>query len=336
MGDVPLTLVLGPANSAKAGEVLGAFAAESTRGAILVVPTAADADHYSRELAQGGAVLGSVLTFSGLAFEIAARAGYSARRLTKLQRERVLERALAATDLQALRDAATTKGFPTAAGELIAELERSLITPQRFAAAMRTWAQQDPRRDAYARDVAAIYQAYASALNHLDRVDSELYAWRALDALRAAPGRWGTESVFFYGFDDLHPLERDAIETLARIVGAEVTVSLTYEAGRVALQARAEVVEELRPLAERVLELPASAEHYDPVRGPRLTTSSACCSSRSPPERVDPGRAIALLEAGGLGPRPSWSRPRSSSSCAPAYPVTRSPSSTARSPRRRG
>ena len=149
MGDVPLTLVLGPANSAKAGEVLGEFAAESTRGAILVVPTAADADHYSRELAQGGAVLGSVLTFSGLAFEIAARAGYSARRLTKLQRERVLERALAATDLQALRDAATTKGFPTAAGELIAELERSLITPQRFAAAMRTWAQEDPRRDAY-------------------------------------------------------------------------------------------------------------------------------------------------------------------------------------------
>ena len=297
-GDVALTLVLGPANSAKAGEVLGAFAAESTRGAILVVPTAADADHYSRELAQGGAVLGSVLTFSGLAFEIAARAGYSARRLTKLQRERVLERALAATDLQALRDAATTKGFPTAAGELIAELERSLITPQRFAAAMRTWAQQDPRRDAYARDVAAIYQAYASALNHLDRVDSELYAWRALDALRAAPGRWGTESVFFYGFDDLHPLERDAIETLARIVGAEVTVSLTYEAGRVALQARAEVVEELRPLAERVIELPASAEHYDPDSRTALHHLERELFEPEP-ERIDPGRAIALLEAGG-------------------------------------
>ena len=65
---MPLTLVLGPANSAKAGEVLGAFAAASDRGAILVVPTAADADHYARELAHGGAVLGSVLTFSGLAF----------------------------------------------------------------------------------------------------------------------------------------------------------------------------------------------------------------------------------------------------------------------------
>ena len=32
--------------------------------------------HYSRELAAEGAVLGSVLTFSGLAGEIAWRAGY--------------------------------------------------------------------------------------------------------------------------------------------------------------------------------------------------------------------------------------------------------------------
>ena len=278
--------------------MLGRFAAAANRGAILVVPTAADADHYSRELAQSGAVLGSVLTFSGLAFEIADRAGYSARRLTKLQRERVLERALEGTELRAVREAASTKGFASAAGELIAELERSLVTPQRFAAAMATWADEDPRRRGYARDVAAIYSGYAARLEELGRVDGELYAWRALDALRAAPTRWGAEPVFFYGFDDLHPLERDAIETLARIVGADVTVSLTYEAGRVALQARAEVVEELRPLAERVIELPASAEHYDP--GSRAALHHLERELFEPePERIDPGRAIALLEAGG-------------------------------------
>ena len=72
-------------------------------------------------------------------------------------------------------------------------------------------------------------------------VDAELFAWRALDALRAQPDRWGRDAVFFYGFDDLTRLERDAVETLARIAGAEVTVSLTYEAGRAALRARAEV-----------------------------------------------------------------------------------------------
>ena len=298
MGDVPLTLVLGPANSAKAGEVLGAFAAESARGAILVVPKRPDADHYSRELAGAGNVLGSVLTFSGLMFEIASRAGYSARRLTKLQREKVLERALEQMELRALRDAADTNGFANAAGDLIAELERSLVTPQRFAAAMRAWAQEDPRRDAYARDVAAIYQAYASALEKLDSVDSELYAWRALDTLRSEPFRWGSDPVFFYGFDDLHPLERDAIETLARVVGADVTVSLTYEAGRLALTARAEVVEELRPLAERVIELPASAEHYDPDSRTALHHLERALFEPEP-ERIDPGRAVALREAGG-------------------------------------
>ena len=64
---MPLTLVLGPANSAKAGEVLGAYGAAARRGALLVVPTALDAEHYSRELAAEGAVIGSVLTFAGLA-----------------------------------------------------------------------------------------------------------------------------------------------------------------------------------------------------------------------------------------------------------------------------
>ena len=300
MDDMPLTLVLGPANSAKAGEVLGAFAAAANRGAILVVPTTADSAHYSRELAAGGAVLGSVLTFSGLAFEIAARAGYTARRLTRLQRERVLEQALAGVKFDAMRKAAATTGFPGAAGELIAELQRSLVTPERFGAAMRSWARQDPRRAGYARDVAAIYQAYAAALDGLGRVDAELYAWRALDALRAAPGRWGPEPVFFYGFDDLHPLERDAIETLARVVDVDVTVSLTYEAGRPALSARAEVVEELRPLAQQVTQLSASAEHYEPVSRAALHRLERGLFAPGPaPARVDPGDAISLLEAGG-------------------------------------
>ena len=295
---MPLTLVLGPANSAKAGEVLGGFAAAAQRGAILVVPTAVDADHFSRELALDGAILGSVLTFNGLASEIADRAGYGARRLTPLQRERVLARALEATEFDALRAAADTGGFVTAAGELIAELQRSLITPERFASAMGSWAAEDRRRRPYGRDVAAIYSAYAAELERLGRVDPELYTWRALDALRAAPGRWGTESLFFYGFDDLHPLERDAIETLARVVGAEVTVSLTYEAGRSALTARAEVVEELRPLADRVQQLPASAEHYDPDSRHALHHLERELFEPEP-ERVDPGKAIQLLEAGG-------------------------------------
>ncbi|HEY5429488.1 MAG TPA: hypothetical protein VIK04_10255, partial [Solirubrobacteraceae bacterium] len=116
---MPLTLVLGPANSAKAGEVLGAYAGAARRGgALLVVPTAVDARHYAGELAQQGVVLGSVLTFSGLAGAIARRAGYAGRRISALQRERVLERVLAGSRLEVLQASAGAAGFAAAAGDL--------------------------------------------------------------------------------------------------------------------------------------------------------------------------------------------------------------------------
>jgi ATP-dependent helicase/DNAse subunit B len=303
---MPLTLVTGPANSAKAGEVLGAYAAAAGRGALLVVPTADDARHFERELAAGGVGLLSVLTFEGLVGVIAQRAGYAQRRLSALQRERVLSGMLARLDLDALRESARGAGFQTAAGELIAELQRSLVTPQRFTTALRAWAAQDVRRAPFTRDVGRIYAGYARELDRRDRADGERFAWRAIDALReAGSSAWGREPVFVYGFDDLTPLERDAIETLSRIPGVQVTVSLTYEPGRVALVARAESVEELRPLAAEVVELPASDEYYAP--GARavlhrlereLFEDVPSPAGESPPGDHD-GSVVTLLEAGG-------------------------------------
>ncbi len=282
-GSVPLTLILGPANSAKAGEVLGAYAAAARRGAVLVVPTSADARVYERELAGSGALLGgTVVTFAGLAREIARRTGYGGRRLSPLQRERVLANAVASTSLTALARSAQARGFVGAFGGLVSELERSLVTGSRFAAAA-------------GGELGALYLAYESELARLGRVDGELYAWRALDALRAAPGSWGRDSVFFYGFDDLHPLQRDAVETLASVVGVPVTVSLTYEAGREALAARAETVQELGPLAERTVELPALGEYYEEEALHRLERGLFAGEG----ERFDPGGAVRLLEAGG-------------------------------------
>src|SRR5436305_845808 len=55
---MPLTLVTGPANSAKAAVVLDGVRAALDRDPLLVVPTAADAERYRRELADGGAVFG--------------------------------------------------------------------------------------------------------------------------------------------------------------------------------------------------------------------------------------------------------------------------------------
>jgi ATP-dependent helicase/DNAse subunit B len=295
---MPLTLVLGPANSAKAGEVLGAYAAAAHRGALLVVPTAADAHYYGREVAARGCVLGSVLTFSGLAREIARRAGYTARRLSEFQRERVLRRVVAETEFQVLKESAASNGFATAAGNLISELERALVTPERFTRALQAWAAADPRRREYAEDLAALYHAYAKRLAQSGLTDADLHTRAALDALRAEPGRWGSDPVFFYGFDELTALERDAVETLCRVVGADVTVSLNYEPGRVAFAARAEAVEELRPLAQRVLELPALDEHYASASRAALHHVERWLFEAAP-ARLDPGRAIRLLEAGG-------------------------------------
>jgi ATP-dependent helicase/DNAse subunit B len=295
---MPLKLVLGPANSAKAGEVLGAFSAVAPRGAVLVVPTADDALHYRHELAAQGAVLGSVVTFSGLAAEIARRTGYGARRLSARQREELLRSALAGARLEVLSESARAPGFRAAAGELIAELERGLITPPRFSAALRSWGENDPRRGPYAAEVGRIYRSYVGECERRGWVDAELFAWRALDALRAQPDRWGRDAVFFYGFDDLTRLESDAVETLSRIAGAEVTVSLTYEAGRAALRARAEVVAELTPLADEVQELPARDDHYVPAARTALHHLERQLF-QSGPGRLDPGPAVKLLEAGG-------------------------------------
>ena len=54
MGRVPLKLIVGPANSAKAGVVLDGYRAAVARDPLLVVPTFGDVTHYRRELAEAG------------------------------------------------------------------------------------------------------------------------------------------------------------------------------------------------------------------------------------------------------------------------------------------
>jgi RecB family exonuclease len=306
-----LTLVTGPANSAKAGEVLGAYAAAASRGALLVVPTARDAEHYARELAEQtgpdgaareAAVLGTVLTFDGLVQTIAARAGYAGRRLSALQSARVLASVVAQSGFDALRASAGAAGFTAAAGELIAELQRALVDPGRFAGALRAWAAQDVRRAPFTRDLGRIYGDYVRELDRLGRVDRELFARRAVDALRAdgaAAARWGRDAVFVYGFDELTALERDALEALAAIPGVAVTVSLTYEPGRAALVGRAEAVEELRPLAGEVIALPALDTYYAPASRAVLHALERGLFEPDAEPVGDPGSVITLLEAGG-------------------------------------
>src|SRR5438105_1611006 len=138
---MPLTLVTGPANAAKAGEVLGAFREALSRASsarlpapepLLVVPTAADVEPYQRELAAAGTVFGGeIVTFQRLLALIAGRSGYAGRMIGPVARERVVKAVVAEARLEALQRSAASPGFAAAAASLFDELQRAMIAPER-------------------------------------------------------------------------------------------------------------------------------------------------------------------------------------------------------------
>src|SRR4051794_11104706 len=138
MGPMPLTLVTGPANAAKAGAVLERLRELRDRDPLLVVPTAADVDHYRRELAAEGIVFGAeVVTFRHLVAALAQAVGVKGRPLRDIARDRVVRAAVRSTPLRALEASAQAPGFVAAIGSLLRELQ--LVTPARFTRALRTW-----------------------------------------------------------------------------------------------------------------------------------------------------------------------------------------------------
>ena len=259
---MPLTLVTGPANAEKARVVLDRVRAALDREPILVVPTVADLDRYRRELADDGLVFGArVETFAGLLRELCRRVGAGGSPLGSLARERVAVSAAAALESPGMRASAATPGFAPAACRLFDELEEERVTPQRWIAALRTWAEQAPDRAGYASDLGRLYAAYRDRLERIGRRDETLHHAAALDALLEAPRLWGATPVLFYGFDDLRALQVDAVRALAAS-DAEVTLSLTFEPGRHAFAARGGAMADLAPLAAERIELEPRAEHY--------------------------------------------------------------------------
>src|SRR3954453_18623761 len=112
---MPLTLVTGPANSAKAAEVVGGAPAALHREPLLVVPTAADVDRYRRELAEDGIVFGArVLRFAELVDEAARRAGEPGCPLGATARARVVAAVAGRARLDVLAASRATPGFARA------------------------------------------------------------------------------------------------------------------------------------------------------------------------------------------------------------------------------
>ena len=298
MGSVPLELITGPANAAKAGAVLARLRALREQEPLLVVPTSADVDHYRRELAAEGIVFGAeVRTFGRLMRVLAAAVGVSGRPLGPVARERVVRAAVRGTPLRVLAASAAAPGFAAAAGALFAELQRSLVDPARFTRALRTWAGAGSA-PAHAEELAALYAAYHRRLERLGALDAEGFARAALDGLRERPAAWGARPVLLYGFDDLTPLQLDAVETLSGRAEAEVCVALPYEAGRAAFAGRAATVELLKPLAARHEALPDRSEHYaGAARAALHHLERRLFEGAAAP--FSPNGAVRLLEAGG-------------------------------------
>ena len=140
MGSMGLTIVTGPANSAKAEVVLERYRLALARGPILVVPRAADVEHYRRELAAAGrgARRARRAVRRPDARDRAARRRGRASRSASTARERVLESVVARTPLELLAPAvagARLRRGARAASSPSSGMRR--VTPARLGSALR-------------------------------------------------------------------------------------------------------------------------------------------------------------------------------------------------------
>jgi hypothetical protein len=240
LSSMPLSLIVGPPNSGRAGAILARLRERLDEDPVLVVPTGDDAAWFERELCSGGEpTLGvSIRTFGWLFEDTARLLSLSLpESLTAPQRLALIRAAIAATGLRRLRRSAERPGFAPALDALIAELQAALIDPASLAARAR-----ELDDGAYEEELARVYSAYCGLRDQAERSDRGSLAAASVAALHSSPEGWGGRPLFLYGFDDLTLVQRDLIASIART--AEVTFAVSY-ADRDALAARASLLSEL-------------------------------------------------------------------------------------------
>jgi ATP-dependent helicase/nuclease subunit B len=292
LGRMSLSLIVGPPNSGRSGEIQTQLDALLGEDPILVVPTADEATRFERELcARGRAVLGaSIQTFRRLSDQVAAATGAAVRpRLTAAQRLALVRAGALETKLQTLSASAARRGFAPALDRLIGELQGALVGPDELAQTA------EPLDDgAYELELARLYAAYEARREAAGRDDQHSATRKAVSGLRERPTSWGSRPVLLYGFDDLTEEQLDLVAALAR--ACDVTVAVNY-ADREALAARAELLTVLRDQvgAETLAELP-----FDEEYSPSATLRHLDQHLFEPgAPRIQPDDGIALLECAG-------------------------------------
>jgi ATP-dependent helicase/DNAse subunit B len=289
---MPLSLIVGPPNSGRAGEIRARFEAAVERDPLLVVPTLDDVHRFERELCRDGRAMvgGSIGTFRRLTAEVAAFTRAPRRpMLSTAQRLALVRAAIQGTELRVLRASARHPGFAPALERLIGELQGAVVMPDDLARSAASLDDGD-----YENELARLYASYVREREASGRDDLHSAAHAASHSLRAHREAWRNRAVLIYGFDDLTEEQLDLVAALAD--ACEVTVAVNYEDTE-ALVARAHLLSRLRDeLGGTVVrELPRDHSYTDSLTLRHLDEALF----EPGPDRMPPDAGIALLECAG-------------------------------------
>lgn len=241
-----LTVISGPPGSGREVQILDRFEAALPRDPLLVVPTGDDVDRLERELCRrgpGGLIGGAVTSFPRLFEEVGRACGAKGgTELSRMQRLWLARAATLRTTLRQLSRSSRREGFAPALEALISDLQSAGLDAASLAVAAG-----ELTDGSYESEITALLASYEELRDGLGLTDQPAFAARAIAALRSDPAAWRERPVLLYGFDDL---ARQQVELVGALGAAcEVTIAITFEVGRPALAARAELrgilVEEL-------------------------------------------------------------------------------------------
>lgn len=220
-----LTLVLGPPNSGKLGELVGWWRSGLPSRPLVVTPTAAVAQEVTAELVRRqGALVGQApsLTFDGLVREVL---GEGPRYLSRFQSELILAGLVRGLSLPSLSGARAFPGFVGVLESLLRRLMESGRAPGDIDDLLQTWARVEQAHAGVADDLRRVTSAYAAVIASLGVVDRAA----AVTETCAHLGGW-TRPVALYGFTSFTGGQRRLVEALA--AGAPVLMTLDYDYSR--------------------------------------------------------------------------------------------------------